>query len=445
MKEADTPKLKQTKSKYYAVAKGKDPGIYDCWALAGKQVVGFKNSVHKRFNTTTQAEAFLKKYGITNCRYFITTPNEDLKSPSDMETKISTTPAKPDQYSSASDTDAETNAFMNHNCFDTSMSDLDSADTANQNLLDRDVYSSIQASPSSESNRNSCNNCTTLQKLIHQLVSRVDNLEAKIMELNQDEASKHNNENTALLLRRIDTMERQINRSYKDAAVSPSKLLSTPTISQPLRHPTNKQAADNELKANANNTDSVNSNRKRNPKPTVEFQPEKCVVIECNGALETFRTLNRDLIRKTLSTNHGPLIIDLINRYKFHSVSPKFIVQFSSQCDVTKVVENWKTDSFEGSTARATIKPSSIDLIGMVKGVPLDIKDNTIQEVINSNYTGSIFHRLYKDGHPLRTVKVTFADTNQVAEAIKNGLLLDSCNMLFRVEPPLTSASANNA
>ena len=45
--------------KLYAVSKGRRPGIYDNWALAEQQVVGFSGSVLKGFNTEKAAEKFI--------------------------------------------------------------------------------------------------------------------------------------------------------------------------------------------------------------------------------------------------------------------------------------------------------------------------------------------------------------------------------------------------
>jgi ribonuclease HI len=46
---------------YYAVAKGRIPGIYSTWSEAEAQVKGFPNAKHKKFNDVTSAEMFLKE------------------------------------------------------------------------------------------------------------------------------------------------------------------------------------------------------------------------------------------------------------------------------------------------------------------------------------------------------------------------------------------------
>lgn len=47
--------------KYYAVRKGRTPGIYTTWAEAKNQVHGFQNASYKSFTTKAEAEAFIKQ------------------------------------------------------------------------------------------------------------------------------------------------------------------------------------------------------------------------------------------------------------------------------------------------------------------------------------------------------------------------------------------------
>ena len=46
--------------KYYAVKKGRNPGIYTSWDLCLKEVKGFSNASYKSFKTRAEAENFLK-------------------------------------------------------------------------------------------------------------------------------------------------------------------------------------------------------------------------------------------------------------------------------------------------------------------------------------------------------------------------------------------------
>lgn len=45
--------------KYYAIKKGKKPGIYTTWAEAKKQVDGFSGAVYKGFTSKKEAETFM--------------------------------------------------------------------------------------------------------------------------------------------------------------------------------------------------------------------------------------------------------------------------------------------------------------------------------------------------------------------------------------------------
>lgn len=45
---------------YYAVRKGKVPGVYVSWDEAKKQIEGFRGAKYKKFNTAKEAHAFMK-------------------------------------------------------------------------------------------------------------------------------------------------------------------------------------------------------------------------------------------------------------------------------------------------------------------------------------------------------------------------------------------------
>ena len=85
-------------------------------------------------------------------------------------------------------------------------------------------------------------------------------------------------------------------------------------------------------------------------------------------------------------------MIDLINRYKFHTDEPKLIVQFASSQSVDNVIQNWSTSLFGGSNVRKTIKPNNI--IGMIRGVPIDIKDGDLEIVLRELDTGATVYCL---------------------------------------------------
>ena len=48
---------------FYAVARGRKPGIYTNWTECYSQVNGFKGNYYKGFDTKAEAEAFIKENG----------------------------------------------------------------------------------------------------------------------------------------------------------------------------------------------------------------------------------------------------------------------------------------------------------------------------------------------------------------------------------------------
>lgn len=46
--------------KYYAVKRGRNPGVYNSWAECQKQINGFTGAVYKGFNTKEEAVSFIK-------------------------------------------------------------------------------------------------------------------------------------------------------------------------------------------------------------------------------------------------------------------------------------------------------------------------------------------------------------------------------------------------
>ena len=56
------PTAMKTKSKFYAVAKGKNPGVYENWGICKDQVHRYSGAVYKSFNTRLEAETFISEY-----------------------------------------------------------------------------------------------------------------------------------------------------------------------------------------------------------------------------------------------------------------------------------------------------------------------------------------------------------------------------------------------
>ena len=239
-----------------------------------------------------------------------------------------------------------------------------------------------------------------------------------------------NNQKLTELAEKISKIEQHNKMSY-------SSVTSSITSNQPAVQNTSS------TNSTPHSTPHTSSQRAVN-RVTTEFSPDRCIVISSNKADNTnIRALTQDKIRHTLGANHGPLMIEFINRYNFRSNKPKFLVQLASKQAVNDVISNWKIDSFGGSEVRSTIKPNDGLLQGMAKGIPLDIDDDTIKSALDEQYPGSKHTRLVKNERQLRTVNIHFVSSEMKTQAVNKGLLIKSYNMLFCVEP-LHHSAVNN-
>ena len=58
--------MNSSKHKYYAVARGHNPGIYTDWKTTNENVKGFSGAVYESFDTATEAQTFLDTYNAKN-------------------------------------------------------------------------------------------------------------------------------------------------------------------------------------------------------------------------------------------------------------------------------------------------------------------------------------------------------------------------------------------
>jgi hypothetical protein len=56
-------KIPDPSRRYYAVARGRHPGVYTDWGNAERQVNGFSGALHKKFKTRKEAQAFIVRNG----------------------------------------------------------------------------------------------------------------------------------------------------------------------------------------------------------------------------------------------------------------------------------------------------------------------------------------------------------------------------------------------
>ena len=132
-------------------------------------------------------------------------------------------------------------------------------------------------------------------------------------------------------------------------------------------------------------------------------------------------------------------MIVIVNHYKPNSINPKFIALFADSV-IDNIVTNWS--SLLDASVRKTFKPNLHTC--MAKGVPVSIIDEELSTQVNKAFPGSTTYRLKAQGNPLRTVKINFDTEEQLFKACNEGLLLDSNNLLVRIEKPITRSPAVN-
>jgi len=445
--------LGSPKFKYYAVSKGKQPGIYDNWHEADKQVTGVSGACHKGFTSERQAEAFMRAAEIPSPKRYFRHPTS--ASPANIPNMSMSSSIDIDELEEATITTSDTSS--NH----MSSTPIRAA-AANTTCLAQSL---------------NCEGCHKLTEMINQLSMRLTALEkAANTNIISDTTTNQRLEKIELSMQslvkkvpntkqpsaeHVDKIESVMNiqsaslKSYDFKFAEINAKLDSLTKHSPTKHSSNNRnqtplpSANNqpapEQQPTYHNTNNLQDRRPNKPNSTTtanlpSFKPHKCLVISSsntNTEKGSFKHLNQDIIRRTLSTNHGPLLIDFINRYKFNSANPRFIIQLNSTEDAAKVLKDWKPESFGGSSVRTTIDPKeNTTFIGMVKGVPRDIDDSELEAALKEQYPHATFNRLVKEGQPLRTLKLTFVSENQLKEAIAGALLLKPHNLMFRVEAP---------
>lgn len=103
-------------------------------------------------------------------------------------------------------------------------------------------------------------------------------------------------------------------------------------------------------------------------------------------------------------------MIDTVNRYKFRSASPKFIIQLADASKLQNILANWNLTLFRGCKICTTIHPEPDSHSAMVRGIPFDISEEQFAEDISPKYNISYYvYRLKtRDNTILRTVKIEF-------------------------------------
>ena len=386
---------------FYAVKKGRQPGIYDNWQHAEEQILHFSRNAHKGFDTLQAAEEYMTtgigKINSNKVQYFIKKPSNSAEQTAKSDTEWSTL----------------------------------AADNTLENRQNLNLDPNSTSTPLKTNHQSPCINCVNYETIINNLIGRIESLEGKIDVLTNQvkplaQASVADNK-LDIIADRLRTVEEQLCKSYSKAVTS--NIIAESQIPNRTRQEQTTSNPSTNNKSNATNT----------TRRTVLFNPEKCVVIE-NIPESALPSINQDTIRSEICKMFGPTMIDIVNRYKPNSTNPKFIVQFADSNVIDNIVTNWS--SLLGTSVRKTIKPNLH--IGMAKGVPLSITDEELSTQVNRAFPRSTTYRLKAQGNPLRTVKINFDTEEQLFKACNEGLLIDSNNLLVRIEKPITRSPAVN-
>lgn len=427
---------KERRYKLYAVSKGRQPGIYDSWCLAEKQVTNFKGAVHKGFGTQREAINFMAKANISQPQFYIAVPTPSSSPDEDTVSANVTTPSK----SPTVDGSNKNEAFVSRLTTATTSTGMNKSTSAalessTDNLLDSSFATTAD-------NAGTCANCSVIAEALAEVTARLTKLEQQqyrntptwcgeedsLHPPTEDRMAKIEFKLTQIE-QSLDTKIEELKRSIIESYAAKTALASDTSSATLKPTQTSRQSF-------RQSTASAPINSKPSPnRGQIKFDPLKCIVI-CNIPKETAVQLNQDDVRKAINVKFGPTMIDIVNRYKFRTEHPKFIVQFADPSIIANIVDNWDTTIFTNSTVRKTIAPKDEHHIGMVRDVPTDIADEELTQMISSQFSTTDVYRLRSEEGPLRTVKVTFADEESQRRSLSSGVLISSHNLLLRVEKP---------
>ena len=170
-------------------------------------------------------------------------------------------------------------------------------------------------------------------------------------------------------------------------------------------------------------------------KPTVD--PAKTIII---GNIQS-----RKLIQ------HASIIKSEFNkRFNFMEIKTCFptrtgslMIELTKEQDVRTVLDNWQPSFFtlnseikssgnrreQGTTVRVMNEKRKE---GVIKSVMKDIGKEQIEEELNDKFPGIIAHRFEKNGNKLHIVKLTFTNSDQLEQAIVDGVNIGFTH--FKVE-----------
>ena len=446
---------------YYAVNKGRKIGIFDNWEATDKQVTGFSGSCYKGFKSEKAAIDYLKRQGISQPEKIYTGQKQTTFSSTGITTTTTTTPtttsrspanlrSKDTQSRSMTLTkDAGTGPGISSNPVKKDAAtggNMSKNTTSNGTTVPADWASLMEDGDSCMTP--SCGSCKQMITIVQAMSVQLASLTSEVSRLNA----------------KVDQLSQKPNshQSWRDAVLSPSPLIQSPRQQQQQhsQQPGNQQQNQQSQQSpsyqppppQSNQDPTSNTSTKppspqppkpqKSPRPTDPvFMPEKCIIIHSKN--KNFSEINQDDVRKAIGSISGkPIMIDMINRHKFRTSDPKFIIQLAKSSNRDGLIKAWNEsdkDLLGGSTARLPIKPNNN--IAMLRGVPTSIPDDELIEGIQKNYgdISSLYRLQTKAGNYLRTVKVTFKNPHQLENALRDGITLHQHNLILRAEKLLTN------
>jgi viroplasmin and RNaseH domain-containing protein len=404
-------KLDDTGGNYliYAVSKGKRTGIFKNWLSCSDAVNGVSGACYKGFNNLDAAKKYLTESGTPIVLVDFT--EDDL-----INAKIS-------------DNDDDTFSLE-------SQSSLMFADNPGEGTSKMNVHarSTVQ-----------CQLCPSVLSKLSELFAKIENLESTINNQNALISSLKTeiaDKTTAasLVEKNVNIASQQFKKSADElsAHVSTLKASYSSIVSAKSTPIVHSDFTKSKSSSQPDSSSKIGVSLKTN-----NFVPSKCVVVYDLKSAD-IQKINQDIVRAEITNNFGPVEIDFVNRYKFSSKSPKMIIQFTDESKIETILTNWNSGMLGGSSVRRTQKPQQH--VAFIKGVPLELSDEQISHDVTSSYACTSIYRLNsKEGNPLRTVKVHFADRNTLLKAFIKKVVFPSYHgIILNVEMPYNAPAPHD-
>ena len=211
---------------FYAVKKGRQPGIYDNWQHAEEQILHFSRNAHKGFDTLQAAEEYMTtgigKINSNKVQYFIKKPSNSAEQTAKSDTEWSTL----------------------------------AADNTLENRQNLNLDPNSTSTPLKTNHQSPCINCVNYETIINNLIGRIESLEGKIDVLTNQvkplaQASVADNK-LDIIADRLRTVEEQLCKSYSKAVTS--NIIAESQIPNRTRQEQTTSNPSTNNKSNATNT-----------------------------------------------------------------------------------------------------------------------------------------------------------------------------------------------